>query len=467
MRQYDAIVVGSGPGGYVAALRLSKLGKRTLLVERENLGGVCLNWGCIPTKALLQSAHVRDAVRNAAHFGVETAGITLHFDRVVARSREVAAQMSKGVSYLLNRANVDVLAGQGKLVKGEGPHPDVEVTLAEGGRELCRAESIVLATGARSREFPFLPIDGKRVLGYREALTLDYLPSSMVVIGSGAIGSELAYFYRSMGTAVTIVEALPALLPLEDEEVSNAVARAFRKARIKSLVEAQVKRVETHAEGCRVHVESRKGEEVLEAEVVLASVGITPNVEGIGLEELGVAMERGRIRVDEHYRTNVPGVYAIGDVIPTVALAHVASAEGVHVAEFIAGENPQPVDYKSIPACTFITPEVASVGAREQALRAEGVPYLVGSFPFSASGRATAQGARDGFVKLLFHGESHVLLGAHIVGTSASEMVGELSLALRMGARAEDIHAAMHAHPTLCEGVMEAAAAALGRAVHV
>ncbi len=467
MRKCDAIVVGSGPGGYVAALRLSQLGRRVLLVERENLGGVCLNWGCIPTKALLQSAHVCDAVREAAHFGVEAEHVTLHFDRVVARSREVAAQMSKGVQFLLNRANVEVLAGQGRLVKGEGGRADVEVLLEDGSRELCRAESIILATGARAREFPFLPIDGERVLGYREALTLAHLPASLVVVGSGAIGSELAQFYRSMGAEVTVVEALPALLPLEDEEVSKAVARAFRKAKIKALVEAQVERVELGAEGCRVHVKTKKGVEILEAERVLSAVGITPNVEGLGLEALGVEMERGRIRVDAHYRTNVPGLYAIGDVIPTVALAHVASAEAVHAAEFIAGKDPHPVDYNSIPACTFITPEVASVGRREQALRAEGVPYIVGTFPFTASGRATAQGARDGFVKLLFHAEDHRLLGAHIVGTAASEMIGELAVALRMGARAEDIHETMHAHPTLCEGVMEAAAVALGCAVHV
>lgn len=468
MAGYDVIVIGSGPGGYVAALRLSQLGKKTLLVERESLGGVCLNWGCIPTKALLQSAHVLQNVQDASHFGVEVDRVVLHFDRVIARSREVSATMSKGVHYLLNKNEVEVVQGHGRLAgKTTEGALRVQVQGEEGEVKEYTGRSVILATGARARELPFLPIDGERVLSYREALVLHRLPESMVVVGSGAIGCELAYFYRAMGTQVTLVEALDALLPLEDEEVSRAVGRTFRKMKVKTLVKAQVQRVECGEAGCTVFVKSPKGEEELQSEVVLSAVGIMPNVEELGLETLGVELERGRVKVDSHYRTNVEGLYAIGDVIGTIALAHVASAEAVHCAEFIAGESPALLSYDTVPSCVFTTPEVASVGMREQAAREAGVPYVVGKYPFTASGRATAQGMRDGFVKLLFHKESHELLGAHLVGASVTEMIGELAVALRMKVRAEDLVDTIHAHPTLGEGVMEAASVALNRCVHL
>lgn len=467
MKKSDAIVIGSGPGGYVAALRLSQLGKRTILVERENLGGVCLNWGCIPTKALLESAHVCDMMRRASVFGVEVSGVSVHFDRIIERSREVAATMSRGVEYLLNKANVEVVFGHGRLSSQAEDGIVVEVTAEDGSLSHLQAKDVILATGARSREFPFLPLDGKRVFGYREALTLKTQPSSMVVIGSGAIGSELAHFYNSIGTKVTLIEALSDLLPLEDEEVSRGVGRAFRKAKVKTMVDAQVQRVDRDEQGCKVHVRTNRGEEVVECDVVLAAMGIAPNTQNLGLEELDVIVELNRVKVDEHYRTNIPGIYAIGDIIPTVALAHVASAEAIHCAEFIAGHDPEPINYAAVPACTFTTPEVASVGVREQDLRERDIPYIVGKFPFTASGRATASGNRDGFVKLLFLADGHKLVGAHILGSNATEMIGELAIALRMGATAETIHDVMHAHPTLGEGIMEAAAVALDRCVHL
>lgn len=461
--RYDLVVIGSGPGGYVAALRGAQLGMKVAIVERENLGGVCLNWGCIPTKALLQSAHVFRTAQDAAAYGVQSGQVMVDVPRVVARSREVAATMSKGVSYLLNKAGVTVVAGEGSLRDAH----TVLVKDAEGVLSSLEAKSIIIATGARVRELPFLPIDGKKVIGYRQALLLEELPKSMAVIGSGAIGSELGEYFHCLGVELTIIEALPNLLPLEDEEVSKAVARAFRKQKIKTLVGASVKRVDTTGEGCVVEVESKKGPEQLHVDMVLSAVGIAPNVEGLGLEALGIALERGRIKVDAHYATNVAGVYAIGDVIPTVALAHVASAEAIHCVEHIAGRAVEPLDYGIIPGCYYITPEVASAGLREHQAQEQGIEYIVGKFPFTASGKATAMGARDGFVKLLFRKDNHQLIGAHVVGAQATEQISELALALKHKLTAEDIHATVHPHPTLSEAAMEAAAAALGCSVNM
>lgn len=461
--KYDVLVLGSGPGGYVAAVRAAQLGMKTAIVERENLGGVCLNWGCIPTKALLQSAHVCQAVTSAQLYGVDVFNVEANMPRIVARSREVAATMSKGVQFLLNKAKVDIIEGTGKLISPN----NVEVTPAEGAPTRIQADKIIIATGARSRQLPTLPIDGEKIIGYREALVQQTVPASLAIIGSGAIGCEFAEFYHSLGCQVTLIEALPNLLPLEDDDVSKAIGRAFRKAKIKTMTKAKVLQVETDRDVCLLHVETAKGIERIEAQKVLSAVGITPNTEGIGLEELGISTERGRIPVNEHYETAVAGVFAIGDVIATPALAHVASAEAVHCVEYIAGLNPHPVDYNVIPACTYTTPEVASVGLREREAKERGVEYIVGSFPFTASGKATAMGQRDGFVKLLFAADTHATLGAHIVGASATEMIAELALAIRKGITAEELHATIHPHPTLSEAVMEAAAAALGVCVHL
>ncbi len=444
-------------------MRGAQLGMKVAIVERECLGGVCLNWGCIPTKALLQSAHVFRSALQAGEYGVQTGSVMVDVPRVVARSREVAATMSKGVSYLLNKAEVAVVAGEGSLKDAH----TVLVKDAEGALSTLEAKNIIIATGARVRELPFLPIDGEKVIGYRQALVLEELPKSLAVIGSGAIGSELGEYFHCLGVEVTIIEALPRLLPLEDEEVSKTVARAFRKQKIKTLVGAAVKRVDTTGEGCLVEVESKKGVEQLQVDMVLSAVGIAPNVEGLGLEAVGIALERGRIKVDAHFATNVEGVYAIGDVIPTVALAHVASAEAIHCVEHIAGHPVEPLDYSIIPGCYYITPEVGSAGLREHQAQEQGIEYIVGKFPFTASGKATAMGERDGFVKLLFRKDNHLLIGAHVVGAQATEQIAELALALKNKLTAEDIHTAVHSHPTLSEAAMEAAAAALGCCVNM
>lgn len=461
--KYDVVVIGAGPGGYVAAIRAAQLGMRVAVVERENLGGVCLNWGCIPTKALLQSAHAFTAAQRAGEFGVIVGDPMVNTERVVERSREVAATMSRGVQFLLNKNKVEVIMGSGRL-KGAGA---VEVTDGEGKVQTVEAKHIIIATGARVREFPWLPIDGKKVIGYREALVLREFPKRLAVVGSGAIGSELAEYFHCFGVEVTIIEALDRLQPLEDDEVSKAIGREFRKAKIKTMVNAAVQGVDVSGEGCVLRVKTKKGEENVEADMVLAAVGITPNVENLGLEERGVEMERGRVKVDEYFRTNVEGVYAIGDVIPTMALAHVASAEAVCCVEAIAGLKPAPVDYTAVPTCTYTSPEVASVGLRERQAAEQGIEVITGSYPFTASGKATAMGAREGFVKLIFRKDDHRLLGAHIVGAMATELINELALALKQGMTAEQLHGTIHPHPTLGEGVMEAAAAALGSCVHL
>ena len=457
--KYDILVVGSGPGGYVAAIRAAQLGRRVALVERAEPGGVCLNWGCIPTKALLKSAQVYNYCTAAAHYGVSLVGeVKPDLAAIVARSRGVAETMSKGIGFLLKKNGIDLISGFGRLTAPG--RLDVEGTQYE-------ADHIILATGARPREMPFMPVDGKHVINSRQALALAELPQSMIVVGSGAIGSEFAWFYATLGVRVTLVEYLPRLMPLEDEEVSKTMERAFRKLRAAVLTSTTVKEVKTNAEGlCEVLIEGKKGPETLTADVVLSAVGIQSNIEGIGLEELGVAVERDKIAVDPYYRTNVPGLYAIGDIVPGPALAHVASAEGICCVEAICGLDPAPVDYATVPSCIFTQPEVASVGMTEQQAREQGIAYKTGRFPFTASGKATAAGDRDGFVKLLFDEEER-LLGAHLVGASVTEMLAEPTLAKKLGASAEEIARTIHAHPTMNEGVMEAAEAALGKAIHL
>lgn len=457
--KYDIIVVGSGPGGYVAAIRAAQLGRKVALIERAEPGGVCLNWGCIPTKALLKSAQVYGYCKAAEQYGVEVAGeVRPSLDKIVARSRGVADTMSKGVQFLLKKNNIELIPGFGRLT---APGKlDVDGTTYE-------ADHIVLATGARPRELSAIPVDGERVITSRQALTLSKLPETMIVVGSGAIGSEFAWFYAALGVKVTVVEYLPRMMPLEDEEVSKTMERAFRKLRAAVLTETTVKQVKVNAEGrCEVEIENKKGTEILTADVVLAAVGIKSNIEGIGLEELGVVVERDKIKVDNHYRTNIEGLYAIGDIVPGPALAHVASAEATCCVEAICGLNPEPVDYTSIPSCVYTSPEVASVGMTEQQAQERGITYKTGRFPFTASGKATAAGDRDGFIKLLFD-EQDKLIGAHMVGLNVTEMLAEPTLAKVLGTTAHQIARTIHAHPTMSEAVMEAAEAALGQAIHL
>ena len=461
---YDLIVIGSGPGGYVAAIRGAQLGFSVAVVERAELGGICLNWGCIPTKSLLKSAQVLEYAQHAEAYGIQIAGAEADFNAVIARSRGVADKMSKGIQYLFKKNNITVIAGTGKLAAGK----QVEVTDAEGNKTLYEAKHIILATGARSRVLPAIPQDGKRIIGYREALTLDHRPESMLVVGSGAIGSELAWFYNAMGTKVTLVEFMPNILPVEDEEVSKQIGRSFKKAGINVLVKSTVESIDTEGELLHVNVRNKKGElEVHEAEIVLSAVGIAPNVEGIGLEELGIEMERGKVKVDDYYRTNVEGIYAIGDIVHGQALAHVASAEAICCVEKMAGLNPEPIRYDNIPGCTYTTPEVASVGLTEAKALEAGYELKVGKFPFTASGKASAAGANEGFVKLIFNARDGKLLGAHLVGSNVTEMIAELVVARQKGLTAHDLIKTVHPHPTMSEAVMEAASAAYNEAVHI
>ncbi len=404
---YDLIVIGSGPGGYVAAIRASQLGLKTAIVERENLGGICLNWGCIPTKALLKSAQVFEYLNHAADYGIKVNGGEVDFSAVVKRSRDVADGMSKGVAFLIKKNKIDVITGTGKVKPGK----KVEVTGADGKTSIYEAKHIILAVGARSRSLPNLPQDGKKVIGYREAMNLSKQPKSLVVVGSGAIGSEFAYFYATMGTKVTLIEYLPSIVPIEDAEVSKQLERSFKKIGINVMTEASVENVDTKSEGCKVKVKTKKGEEIIECDIVLSAVGIQANLENIGLEDVGIATDKGKILTNPYYQTNVPGYYAIGDCIPGQALAHVASAEGIICVEKIAGQRPEALDYNNIPGCTYCQPEIASVGFTEAKAIETGHEIKVGKFPYSASGKASAAGAKDGFVKLIFDAKYGELLG--------------------------------------------------------
>ena len=461
--KYDIIVIGSGPGGYVAAVRAAQAGKRTAIVEREALGGVCLNWGCIPTKALLKSASVYHYVKNAAAYGIDIEGeAKADISKIVARSRGVAETMSKGIDFLMKKNKIDVLRGHGSI-ESKG----VVAVENEEGRTLYEADHIILATGARPRQMPFIPVDGEKIITSREALVIKELPESIVVIGSGAIGSEFAFLFAQLGVKVTIVEYLPNLMPLEDEEVSKTMERAFRKMRATVYTGTTVKAARVNDEGrCEVDIEGKKGAETLVADMVLAAVGIKTNTENIGLEKVGIELERDKIKVDEHYQTAVEGIYAIGDLIPTPALAHVASAEAIHCVDAICGRSPQPIDYSTIPSCVYTSPEVASVGLTEKQAAEKGIELKVGRFQFTASGKAAAAGERDGFVKLLFDAATDKLVGAHFVGMNVTEMIAEPTVAKALGATAEVLAHTIHPHPTMNEAVMEAAEAALGHAIH-
>jgi len=461
---YDVLVIGSGPGGYVAAIRASQLGFKTAVVERAELGGICLNWGCIPTKSLLKSAQVFEYAQHAADYGVSFEGtIKPDFEKMVSRSRGVADGMSKGIQFLFKKNKIEVINGFGKLA-GNGK---VNVTDADGKITVVEAKHIILATGARSRELPNLPQDGKKIIGYRQALTLPKQPKSMLVVGSGAIGTEFAYFYAAIGTQVTLVEYMPDIVPLEDTEVSKQLERSLKKTGIKILTGASVESVDTSGEICKIKVQTKKGVEEHEAEIVLSAVGIAPNLENIGIEELGIVLEKGRVKVDEYYRTNVAGVYAIGDILATPALAHVASAEAITCVENIAGLHPHPIRYDNIPGCTYTSPEVASVGMTEKQAKEAGYEVKIGKFPFSASGKASAAGAKEGFVKLIFDAKYGELLGGHLIGANVTEMVSGLVMARNLETTGHEIIKSIHPHPTMSEAIMEAAAAAYGEVIHI
>ena len=461
---YDIIVVGSGPGGYVTAIRASQLGMKVAVVERESLGGICLNWGCIPTKALLKSANVFEYLKHASDYGITVNGAEADFTAMVGRSRDVASGMSNGIQFLMKKNKIDVLTGNGVIKAGK----KVVVTDDKGkATEYSASKGVIIATGARSRQLPNVPQDGKKVIGYREAMTLKTLPKKMVIVGSGAIGVEFAYFYNTLGTEVTIVEYLPTIVPIEDKDVSKQLTKSFKKSGIKIKTDSSVEAVDISGKGCLVKVKSSKGEETIECDVVLSAVGIEANIENIGLEEIGIVTDRGRILVNDFYQTNIPGYFAIGDVIPTAALAHVASAEGIICVEKLAGENPDTLDYGNIPGCTYCSPEIASVGMTEEAAKEAGHDIKVGKFPFSASGKASAAGAKDGFVKLIFDAKYGELLGGHMIGANVTEMVAELVAVRKLETTGHELIKTVHPHPTMSEAIMEAAAAAYDEVIHM
>ncbi len=463
MSKYDLIVIGSGPGGYVAAIRASQLGLKVGVVEKAELGGICLNWGCIPTKALLKSANVFEYFNHAKDYGIEVKDFKADITGMIKRSRDVANSMSKGVQFLFKKNKIDQIAGFGKLKKGL----KVEVTDAEGKKTDYEAKHIIVATGGRSREIPSLKIDGKKIIGYREAMILEEQPKKMLVVGSGAIGVEFAYFYNTIGTEVTVVEFLPRIVPVEDEEVSKALDRAFKKSGMKIYTSSEVTKVDTSGKGCVATVKTPDGEVKMEADIVLSAIGIDTNLEGIGLEEVGVKTDKGKVIVDDFYKTNVPGVYAIGDIVKGPALAHVASAEGIICVEKIAGKNPQPLNYNNLPGCTYCSPEIASVGYTEEAAKKAGYEIKVGKFPFTASGKAKAGGNADGFVKVIFDAKYGEWLGAHFIGANVTEMIAEVVVARKLETTGHEIIKSVHPHHTMSEAIMEAAAAAYGEVIHI
>lgn len=460
---YDVIVLGSGPGGYVAAIRAAQLGLKTAIIERESLGGICLNWGCIPTKALLKSANVFEYIKHASDYGITVKDANADFSGMIKRSRDVAGGMSNGITFLMKKNKIDVIKGSGKLKSGK----KIEVTSEDGKTQIIEAKSIIIATGARSRVLPNLPQDGKKIIGYREAMTLPTQPKSIVVVGSGAIGVEFAYFYNALGTKVTIVEFMPNIVPVEDEDVSKQLEKSLKKQGIEIMTESSVESVDTKGTGCKVKVKTKKGEEILECDIVLSAVGIQANIENIGLEEVGIVTDKGKILVNEFYQTNIPGYFAIGDCVPGQALAHVASAEGIICVEKIAGHHPEPMNYNNIPGCTYCSPEVASVGMTEKQAKEKGIEIKVGKFPFSASGKASAAGAKDGFVKLIFDAKYGEILGAHMIGTNVTEMIAEIVALRKLESTGHEIIKTVHPHPTMSEAVMEAAAAAYGEVIHL
>lgn len=463
---YDIVVIGSGPGGYVAAIRASQLGMKTAIVERAELGGICLNWGCIPTKALLKSAQVFEYLVHAKDYGINISGkADVDFSAVIKRSRDVADGMSKGIQFLMKKNKIDVIKGHAKVKMGK----KVEIKDESGKVSTIEAKNVIIAVGARSRQLPNLLQDGKRIIGYKEAMTLNKQPSSMVVVGSGAIGSEFAYFYAAMGTKVTLVEFMSNIVPLEDEEVSKQLERSFKKMGMEVLTSSEVVSVNTGGSGCKVTIKSSKDgkEMVRECDIVLSAVGITANIENIGLEEVGIATDKGKILTNSFYQTNIPGYYAIGDCVGGQALAHVASAEGIICVEKIAGHNPEPLNYNNIPACTYTSPEIASVGYTEKQAKEKGYEVKVGKFPYSASGKASAAGAKDGFVKLVFDAKYGELLGAHMIGYNVTEMIAEIVVARKLETTGHEIIKSIHPHPTMSEAIMEAAAAAYGEVIHL
>ena len=461
--KYDIIVLGSGPGGYVTAIRASQLGFKVAVVEKENLGGVCLNWGCIPTKALLKSAQVFDYLKHASDYGLIVKEFDKDFDAVVNRSRNVADGMSKGVQFLMKKNKIDVIEGFGKLKAGK----KLDVTGKDGKITEFTADHIIIATGARSRELPNLPQDGEKIIGYRQAMTLKTQPKSMIVVGSGAIGVEFAYFYNAMGTLVTIVEFMPNIVPVEDEDISKQFEKSLKKAGINIMTSSSVERVEHTSNGVKAYVKTGKGEEILEADIVLSAVGIKSNIENIGLEDVGIAVDKDKIQVNAFYVTNIPGYYAIGDVSPGQALAHVASAEGILCVEKIAGLHVEPLDYGNIPGCTYALPEIASVGMTEKQAKEKGYDLKIGKFPFSASGKAKASGNSDGFVKVIFDAKYGEWLGCHMIGAGVTDMIAEAVVARKLETTGHEILKAVHPHPTMSEAVMEAVAAAYGEVIHL
>ena len=460
--KFDIIVLGSGPGGYVTAIRASQLGFKTAVIEKEELGGVCLNWGCIPTKALLKSAQVFEYINHAEDFGISVNKATADFNNVIKRSRDVADGMSKGVSYLMKKNKIEVISGFGKIKSGG----KVEVSL-NGKISEYSANHIIIATGARSRVLPNLPQDGKKVIGYREALVLEKMPKKMVIVGSGAIGVEFAYFFNAMGTDVTIVEYQPQIVPVEDNDISKQLQKSFKKSGITVMTNSSVDSVDTSGKGCKVNIITKKGNETLDCDLVLSAVGIQANIENIGLEEVGIKIENGKVLVDEYYCTNIPGYYAIGDILPNQALAHVASAEGITCVEKIAGQNPDIINYNNIPGCTYCSPEIASVGLTENQAKEKGYDIKVGKFPFTASGKASASGHKEGFVKVIFDAKYGEWLGCHMIGYNVTEMIAEAVVARKLDTTGHEILKSVHPHPTMSEAVMEAVAAAYDEVIHI